>query len=104
MFILQELLTSLKKKVKNDDSPTESSVPKKGKVFTDSDTSSGSDGEWDAKGTSKKKKSKPAKRTGKRTMTRSSSSSSSGSESEAERTTKGKTSEPEEGVYRFVTI
>lgn len=93
----RELLTSLKKKVKSDDSPNESSAPKKGKVFTDSDTSSGSDGEWDAKGTSKKKKAKPAKRTGKRTMTRSSSSSSSDSESEDDRNTKSKTSEPEEG-------
>ncbi|XP_034235449.1 RNA polymerase-associated protein RTF1 homolog [Thrips palmi] len=94
----KELLTSLKKKAKNDGSPNESSGPKKGKVFTDSDTSSGSDGEWDAKGTSKKKKPKAAKRTGKRTMTRSSSSSSSDSDSGDERpTAKGKTSEPEEG-------
>ncbi|KAJ1525694.1 hypothetical protein ONE63_008905 [Megalurothrips usitatus] len=92
----RELLTSLKKKAKNDDSPTESSAPKKGKVFTDSETSSGSDGEWDAKGTPKKKKAKPAKRI-KRTTTKSSSSSSSNSDSEDERTTKGKTSEPEEG-------
>ncbi|KAJ9576944.1 hypothetical protein L9F63_006470, partial [Diploptera punctata] len=89
-LICELLSLAKKKKIKQDESATESSNKKAENAFTDSDTSD-SDDDWDARGSNKKKKKpKPAKRTGKRTVTK----SSSGSDSDSN---KGKSSEPEEG-------
>uniref|UniRef100_A0A0A9W641 Plus3 domain-containing protein n=2 Tax=Lygus hesperus TaxID=30085 RepID=A0A0A9W641_LYGHE len=97
---------SLAKKSKNTQPPKDdnssSNNKKASNAYSDSDTSSGSDGDWEAKGQAKKKKklSKKASNSSssssnKKTVSKTSSDSSS--DEEVEEKNEEKTSEPEEG-------